>query len=125
MLNLVVVFVGGAVGSLCRYWFSTLVSQRFGNSFPYDTLFVNLVGSFMIGLIAGYVMRFAGTTWGQLAQEFFAVGVCGGLTTFSSFSLQTFDLISNKRWVAALINIVVSTVACLAFVALGWMITCR
>jgi len=108
MLDLVVVFVGGALGSLCRYWFSTLVSQRFGTSFPYDTLFVNLVGSFMIGLIAGYVMRFAGTTWGQLAQEFFAVGVCGGLTTFSSFSLQTFDLISNKRWVAALINIVVS-----------------
>lgn len=125
MLDLVVVFVGGALGSLCRYWFSTLVSQWFGNSFPYDTLFINLVGSFMIGLIAGYVMRFAGTTWGQLAQEFFAVGVCGGLTTFSSFSLQTFDLISNKRWVAALINIVVSTVACLAFVALGWMITCR
>jgi len=125
MLDLVVVFVGGALGSLCRYWWSTLVSRRFGDSFPYGTLFVNLVGSFVIGLIAGYVTQFAGTTWGQLVREFFAVGICGGLTTFSSFSLQTFDLIFNKRWVAALINIVVSTVTCLALVALGWMITSR
>jgi CrcB protein len=122
VLEIILVFVGGVIGSILRYWWSGWVANRVGETFPYGTLVVNLAGSFVIGLVAGYVVRFGGLAWGQWVREFFAVGICGGLTTFSSFSLQTFNLILSNRWRAAAINVVVSTVACLGLVALGWAI---
>jgi fluoride exporter len=122
VLEVILVFIGGMIGSMLRYWWSGWVASHVGETFPYGTLVVNLAGSFVIGLVAGYVVRLGGLAWGQWVREFMAVGICGGLTTFSSFSLQTFNLILSKRWTAAVINIVISTAACLGLVALGWAI---
>src|ERR1700704_2687654 len=110
------------IGSVLRYWWSGWVANRIGETFPYGTLVVNLTGSFIVGLVAGYVTRVAGADLAQPARQFFAVGICGGLTTFSSFSLQTFNLILDRNRIPALLNIVVSTVGCLGLVVLGWMV---
>jgi CrcB protein len=122
MISVLLVLVGGAIGSLCRYWWSGLVAQRLGETFPYGTLFVNLIGSLIIGLAGGFLNRMAGAPWEQPLRVFVAVGFCGGLTTFSSFSLQTLNLIAGNRWGAALVNILVSTTMCLGLVATGWWI---
>jgi CrcB protein len=117
------VLLGGALGSMWRYSWSGFVAQRLGETFPFGTLFVNLVGSTFIGVFSGLVGYVSSSTVATLLQQFLIVGVCGGLTTFSSFSLQTYNLIANGRWLSALANIVFSTGFCFACVAIGWQIT--
>jgi len=123
VLAIVLVFLGGAVGSMCRYWWSGLVAQRFGETFPFGTLIVNLAGSMLAGLFSGFLMHIANSIIATALQQLLVIGVCGGLTTFSSFSLQTFSLIADRRWLSALSNIVFSTGLSLGCVALGWQIT--
>ena len=120
ILALILVFVGGAIGSMCRFWLSGFVAERFGETFPYGTLIVNLVGSWIIGLAAGWIAHFNDPFWASAAKQLVIVGICGGLTTFSSFSLQTWNLMLSGRWGSAFTNVLVSTILCLAFVALGW-----
>jgi fluoride exporter len=90
ILMMLLVFVGGAVGTLCRLWLSTWIARWAGSRFPWGTLTVNVVGSFLIGLILEWpdVVRHAAGSGFWVAL--LAVGFCAGLTTFSSFSLQTF-----------------------------------
>lgn len=120
ILALILVFIGGAIGSICRFWLSGFVAERFGETFPYGTLIVNLVGSWVIGLAAGWVANFNDPFWASAAEQFLMVGICGGLTTFSSFSLQTWNLMLSGRWGSAFANVLISTILCLALVALGW-----
>jgi CrcB protein len=120
ILALILVFVGGAIGSMCRFWLSRFVAERFGETFPYGTLIVNLVGSWMIGLAAGWIAHFNDPFWASTAKQLLMVGICGGLTTFSSFSLQTWNLMLSGRWGSAFTNVLVSTILCLALVAIGW-----
>jgi CrcB protein len=120
ILALILVFVGGAIGSMCRFWLSGFVAERFEETFPYGTLIVNLVGSWIIGLAAGWVAHFNDPFWASAAKQLLMVGICGGLTTFSSFSLQTWNLMLSGRWGSAFTNVLVSTILCLALVALGW-----
>jgi CrcB protein len=120
ILALILVFVGGAIGSMCRFWLSGFVAERFGETFPYGTLIVNFIGSWIIGLIAGWVAHFNDPFWASAAKQFLMVGISGGLTTFSSFSLQTWNLMLSGRWGSAFTNVLVSTILCLALVALGW-----
>ena len=120
ILALILVFVGGAIGSMCRFWLSGFVAERFGETFPYGTLIVNLVGSWIIGLAAGWVAHFNDPFWASAAKQLLMVGICGGLTTFSSFSLQTWNLMLSGRWGSAFTNVLVSTILCLALVAIGW-----
>jgi fluoride exporter len=120
VLALILVFVGGAVGSICRFWLSGFVAERFGETFPYGTLIVNLVGSWIIGLAAGWIAHFNEPFWALAGKQVLMVGFCGGLTTFSSFSLQTWNLMLSGRWGSAFTNIFVSTILCLALVAVGW-----
>ena len=122
MTSILLVLLGGAIGSLCRYWWSGLIARRLSETFPYGTLFVNLVGCFIIGLVGGFLSKAAGAAWEQPLRIFLAIGFCGGLTTFSFFSLQTLNLILSKRSGAALANILVSTTICLLLVATGWLI---
>jgi fluoride exporter len=107
-LAIALVFVGGAVGSMWRYWWSGFVAQRFGEMFPFGTLVVNLVGSILIGIFSGLLVHVSNSSLAAALQQFLVVGICGGLTTFSSFSLQTCSLITDGRWLAALSNIVFS-----------------
>jgi CrcB protein len=122
-LAIVLVFVGGALGSMWRYWWSGFFAQRFGETFPFGTLVVNLVGSTIIGLCSGLLMHSSNANIAAALQQFLVVGICGGLTTFSSFSLQTYSLIADGRWFAALSNIVFSTGLSFGCVALGWQVT--
>jgi CrcB protein len=123
VLAILLVFLGGAAGSMWRYWWSGLVAQRFGETFPFGTLVVNIVGSILIGAFSGLLMHISNSSVGMALQQLLIVGICGGLTTFSSFSLQTYNLIIDGRWLSALSNILFSTGLSLGSVALGWQIT--
>lgn len=113
------VALGSALGGVGRFWCSGLVASLAGPSFPWGTLVVNIVGSFIIG--------FTGTLTGpdgrlfvpSDARIFVMVGVCGGFTTFSSFSLQTLSLMQDGEWLRAGWNVVLSVVLCLISVWAG------
>ena len=93
MLAYLWIAIGGALGSVGRYWFSGVVARHFGETFPWGTLLVNVSGSLVIGFFAtltGADGRWLVPAW--FRQQFFMLGLCGGYTTFSSFSLQTFNL---------------------------------
>ncbi len=113
------VAMGGALGTVGRYALSLFAAQHFGETFPWGTLLINVTGSFVIGFFAT-----ATDTDGALLvrpefRTFFMSGICGGYTTFSSFSLQTLRLAQDGQWLGAGANIVGSNVGCLAAVWLG------
>jgi CrcB protein len=114
------VALGGAVGSVARYWVSVLaVWVMGGEAFPWGTLVINVLGSFVIGLFAaltGPEGRLAGDASTRLL---IMVGLCGGFTTFSSFSLQTLTLLRGGAMAAGLINIAASVLLCLLATAAG------
>jgi CrcB protein len=122
-LAILLIFIGGATGSMWRYWWSVFFTQRFGETFPFGTLAANLVGSILIGFFAGVLLRLSNDHVAAALQQLLIIGICGGLTTFSSFSLQTYTLLTHGRWLAALLNIVVSNGLSFGCVALGWQLT--
>lgn len=96
--------------------------MRFGETFPWGTLFVNVTGSFVIGFIAALAGPDSRLIVGPNTRNFLLVGICGGYTTFSSFSLQTLQLIQNRDLGEAFGNILLSVAACMAAVAIGYML---
>jgi CrcB protein len=120
MLDYMWVALGGALGSVARYWLSGVTARQIGESFPWGTILVNVSGSFVIGVFATLTSpdgRLLVPAW--FRQQFFMLGVCGGYTTFSSFSLQTLNLLEDGQWLYAGANVVLSVIACLAAVWLG------
>jgi CrcB protein len=118
------VAIGGALGSVTRFWVNGLVSAKFGMAFPWGTLIINIVGSFIIGII-GALTSPEGRMDPQsriFATQFLMVGVCGGYTTFSSFSWQTLQLLQERQWLYAGGNILLSVMLCMIAVWLGWML---
>jgi CrcB protein len=118
------VALGGALGSVSRYWLSGLVAARFGETFPLGTLVINVTGSFLIGVFAAFA-----APEGRLdpqsrvfATQFVMIGICGGYTTFSSFSLQTLRLMQEREWLSAGGNILLSVGLCLIAVWLGYLL---
>jgi len=119
MLSYIVVMLGGALGTGARFWASGLIAERAGEFFPLGTLIVNITGSFAIGFLAAFADPEGRFLLSPRFREFFLVGVCGGYTTFSSFSLQTLDLIRDGDWFKACLNTLLSFACCLAAVWLG------
>src|SRR6059058_4081147 len=119
MLSYIVVMLGGALGTGARFWASGLIAERAGEFFPLGTLIVNITGSFAIGFLAAFADPEERFLLSPRFREFFLVGVCGGYTTFSSFSLQTLDLIRDGDWFKACLNTLFSFACCLAAVWLG------
>ena len=115
MQGYLLVLLGSALGGAGRYLCSGLVARRFGETFPWGTFFVNVVGSFVIGFF--YELTAADTP----AHEFIMVGICGGFTTFSSFSLQTLTLIQEGELLRANANVAGSVIACVIAVWVGGM----
>jgi len=123
MLEFLWVALGGALGSVGRYLFSGLVARHIGESFPWGTIFVNVTGSFLIGLF--FTLTAPEGRWlvpSAFRQQFFMLGVCGGYTTFSSFSLQTLNLVEDGQWLYAGANVLVSVVSCLVAVWVGHLV---
>ena len=116
---LLLVMAGGALGTGARYAISGLVAASIGETFPWGTLIINITGSFIIGFVFtltapdGRLMVSGGT------RQFIMTGFCGGYTTFSSFSLQTLNLIRDGEWMAAGGNIAGSVTLCMIGVWLG------
>ena len=107
----------GALGCLCRYLLSGAVYRIFGTGFPYGTLAVNLVGAFLIGVVRGFSIRSALIP--PALRIAITIGFLGGLTTFSTFSFETFKLIEEGALLVSFLNVLVSVVACLACTWLG------
>jgi|SRR5665213_309857 len=122
MLNYFFVALGGALGSVGRFWLSGLIANRFGSTFPWGTIIVNVTGC----LVIGFFNTATGTEGRWLvsptARTFFMIGICGGYTTFSSFSLQTLNLVNDGEWLYATANILFSVVLCLLGVWLGFLL---
>jgi len=120
MLSYFLVAVGGALGSVLRFWLSGLVAESSGQTFPYGTLAVNVSGSFVIGLFAALSDPQGRWLVSPSIRQFVMIGVCGGYTTFSSFSLQTLTLAQEGEWLRAFANCAASLLLCLAAVWLGY-----
>ena len=114
--------VGGALGSVGRFWLSGLIAGRFGGTFPWGTLLVNISGSFIIGFFAALTSP-EGRVFASVGfRQFFIYGVCGGYTTFSSFSWQTLELAQAGEWLRAGGNVLGSVALCLVAVWLGHLL---
>lgn len=119
LLTYLWIAIGGALGSMARFACSELSVHLFGAAFPWGTLAVNVIGSFVIGFFASFTGP--GGAWAASldARLFITVGICGGFTTFSSFSLQTLALFRGGEAGLALANVAGSVILCLATVWLG------
>jgi fluoride exporter len=114
------VMVGSALGGLLRFAIGKLaIPLDTGVGFPVGTVFINVIGSFVIGYFGTLTLHNGRYPVSENMRIFVMIGICGGFTTFSSFSLQTFDLARSGAWARALANIVLSVVLCVAAVAAG------
>ena len=118
-MNYLWVAFGSALGGMGRYACTGLGARWFGETFPWGTLFVNVAGSLVIGVLA-VVIPPDTRVLSDDARDFLMIGLCGGFTTFSSFSLQTLNLARNGEWGPALGYTLGSVVLCLAAVVIGY-----
>jgi CrcB protein len=117
MQRALLISLGGAIGTLLRYLTAVAAARWLAADFPYSTLIVNLTGSFLIGVVQ--VLGAEALMIPNDARLFLTTGVMGGLTTYSAFSYETVRLMQVGAWSHATINVVVTTVMCLALCFLG------
>ena len=113
------VMLGSALGGAARYWCSGFAAEHFGETFPVGTLAVNVIGSFIIGFFATFTGPDGRYLVSTEARQFVMTGLCGGYTTFSSFSVQTLNLVRDGEMKLAVANIGFSVLLCLLAVWLG------
>lgn len=113
----VIVGIGGGLGSMARFGISYITRYV---TFPYPTLFVNISGSFLIGVVLGLSLK--ESVWAADWKLFLATGICGGFTTFSAFSYENFQLIQNGKMMTALLYIGLSVLAGIAATWIGYKI---
>lgn len=120
MTDSILIFLGAGLGGVLRYWVANVVYLLLGRQFPYGTFIVNVSGCFLMGLL--FILtaeRFA--HFGAPLRALLLIGVLGGYTTFSTFSIETINLIENGQWLSASLNILLSIVFCLGATWLGVM----
>lgn len=120
----IIVMAGGAFGTLARYLVS-LLALPISRSFPWGTILINIGGSFLIGLFGTLTLAHGRFPTSENVRLFVMIGLCGGYTTFSSFSLQTLDLVRSGAMLRAGINVVVSVALCVSAVAIGHLLAAR
>lgn len=120
MLTPVWIAIGGAIGTLARYWLNLFVTMRLGEQMPWGTIAINIIGSFVIGLFAALSEVGGRADISSDVRLFIMVGLCGGFTTFSSFSLQTLTLMLSGQPGRAIANVMGSVLLCLLAVWLGY-----
>jgi len=106
--NYVYVFLGAGLGGALRYWGSDFVFKFLPPTFPYGTLFVNVLGSFIIGLVMFYLD--SNQLISRELRVFLTTGFCGGLTTFSTFSFETINFLRDREFLYAGINVLVNVI---------------
>lgn len=111
--------LGGALGSVARFYLSGVAVQHFGAAFPWATILVNVTGSFLIGFFATLTSAEGRLLASDHTRQFFMSGVLGGYTTFSAFSLQSLNLAERGEWLHAGGNVGLSVASCLLAVWLG------
>ena len=119
MLTYFWIGIGSALGGMGRYWCSGVIARAFGETFPWGTIIVNVSGSLVIGFLATLMSPDGRLLVPPDARAFLTIGLCGGYTTFSSFSLQTLNLVRDGEWLWATSNVLFSVTLCLAAVWLG------
>jgi CrcB protein len=115
------VAIGGALGSLGRFWLAAGVAALTGPRYPWGTLLINILGSIVIGLVAAVTLSPARMAMHPDLRVFLMVGICGGFTTFSAFSLQTLELLQAGEFWPAISYVTASVAFCLVGVWLGWL----
>lgn len=116
------VALGGALGSVTRFWMTGAVAALTGPRYPWGTLLINVLGSFVIGVVASLTLTQERLSWHPTIRVFLMTGFCGGFTTFSAFSLQTLELLREGDTIPAFGYMLASVVLCLGFTWLGWVI---
>jgi fluoride exporter len=120
MIQILPVMLGGAIGAGLRYFVSLFCAARLGEGFPYGTLLVNLIGGFVMGILYAFVLR------GQASEPlrlFVGIGILGGFTTFSAFSLDAFAMLQRGDMMMALLYTMASVVGSLLLLAAGfWLV---
>jgi fluoride exporter len=112
--------LGSAIGGVARYWTYDLVASYFGQTFPWGTLAVNFFGSFLIGLIATLTSPDGRLFAGAEVRQFLMIGLCGGYTTFSTFSMESLELLRNGELHRAGAYVAASVLVCILAVWLGY-----
>jgi CrcB protein len=116
------VMLGGAIGTGLRMWMSSALAARYGETFPIGTLAVNVLGCFVIGVVATVTGPEGVYFTSPFMRQFLMIGVLGGYTTFSSFGLQTMTLLQDGEWFRASLNVILSVFLCLVAVRLGMVV---
>jgi CrcB protein len=117
MLTYLAVAIGGAVGACLRYGVNELVVNVLGKSFPFGTLLVNILGSFVLGWL--YALFSSGVLAVSPWRALIAIGLIGAFTTFSTFSLDTVLLLEQGDWLKAIANVLLNVLLCLTLAWLG------
>ena len=120
MLDYLIIGLGGALGTMGRYWLGAAVGRHVA-TFPLGTMLINISGSFVIAFFSALTMPDGRWMVSARGRAFFMTGICGGYTTFSSFSLQTLNLVQDREWLYAGLNVVLSVVLCLVAAWLGYI----
>lgn len=111
MMQWIAIASGGALGAVLRYATSTLIYNKFGQGFPYGTLGVNIIGSFIMGCL--YILLIERLSVATEWRSFLLIGLLGAFTTFSTFSLETLNLMFSGEITKAMLNIALSVILCL------------
>ena len=120
-MNYIYVGLGAAIGGMLRFWLSNVTYKILPESFPFGTLLVNVVGSFLLGLIMFYFND--RELLGPNLRIFLAIGFCGGFTTFSTFSLETMNLFKDAQYFFGLLNIFLQVFVCLLGIYFAYLIS--
>ena len=121
MLNYIFVSAGAAIGGALRYGISSYIQRHISVIFPYGTLVVNVVGTFILGIIMFYLNE--KELIGNEFRLFLTVGFCGGFTTFSTFSYETLTLFRDSEFGLAIYNVLLNVVLCLVGIYLSYLIS--